>query len=175
MTLISKLIIGLIGELRFQYLRHTHFYAFAIEAFAMNTFSLAVAIPNELLIARMDIGTHIKTRLLAAIMNTLVGRIYGLWRDRVMIVVADKSSFHRRYFADTAAFAIFQLPLYWFNMAVGGRASFREMLAASIVVTLLAGLLGRPYGVYLEFLRRQFGIGIIQVPKPRNASQYNEV
>jgi len=124
----------------------------------MNTFSLAVAIPNELLIAHMSIIAHLKTRLLALITNTITGRPYGIWRDYIVRVVTGngKAGFVRMYIADTLAFGTFQLPLYLFNLAVGGKATLHQMTVASVTVTSIAGILGRPYGIYLEFLRQKF-------------------
>lgn len=128
---------------------------FMVEAFAMNTFCLVINVPNELLVAHMALGTMLRTRALAVVTNTITGRPYGVWRDAVVVrVTGDHSTPVKRYVGDTIAFLFFQLPLYWINMTFGGHATLRQMASASILVTLLAGLAGRPYGVYLDFVRR---------------------
>ena len=160
MKVIKQSLEKIIGEERFNRVKDSKAYNAVIEAFALNSFSYAFAVPNELLIAGMDFSEHIKTRALAAITNTIFGRPYGVYRDWLLkkCKVHEKSHWSKKYLADTAAFVSFQVPLYWFNMAVGGGAEVNEMIAASATISLVAGATGRPYGAYLDFVRDQSGI-----------------
>jgi hypothetical protein len=139
--------------------RDSWVYRFIVEAFAMNSFSLAITMPGELIFARMSFPEYAKTRIAASIINTLTGRPYGIWRDYIFRVgqTTQASPWLRKYISDTLAFMSFQLPLYWISMTIGG-ARLKEMLMASLPITIIAGLTGRPYGFYLERVRSFFRI-----------------
>lgn len=155
MPLIKKALEKVIGEEKFEKLKKTKAYTVGVEAFTMNSFSYLVAAPLELGFAGMDFSEHIKTRLAAAVTNTITGRPYGIWRDWVLkkMNVNEDSSKTRKYIADTLAFGGFQLPLYLINMTIGG-AELDEMAKSAVPVTLLSGALGRPYGIYLDGVRK---------------------
>ncbi|MFC6981229.1 L-alanine exporter AlaE [Microbulbifer taiwanensis] len=118
----------------------------------MNSFSWAIAVPIELVLAGMSWQEHLKVRLLAVIFNTLIARPFSLYRNWVMGRFGGRGTLHA-YLVDTFVFLSFQLPLYLGNMYLGG-ASWAEMATASATFMLIAGALGRPYGIYLDWLRR---------------------
>ncbi|MCV2885846.1 L-alanine exporter AlaE [Aestuariibacter sp. AA17] len=128
-----------------------------IDIWAMNSFSYAVALPIELVIAGMSWQEHVKVRAVALLLNTLVARPFGVWREFVFIKLGLSHHQHwfRLYLGDTLVFLSFQMPLYLGNMYLGGADSI-EMLKAALTVSLIAGLLGRPYGMYLDWLTRKF-------------------
>lgn len=128
-----------------------------IDIFALNTFSYAVAVPIELWIAGMPLAAHLKVRLAALILNTLVARPYGIWRKKVLQYtrIDENSSRLHCYLADTLIFISFQLPLYCANMGLGG-ASLKSILTAVPAATLLAGFMGGPYGWYVDRIRNFF-------------------
>ena len=155
MPLIKNTLEKVVGEEKFEKLKNTKTYKAGVEAFTMNSFSYIIAAPLELGIAGMDLSEHIQTRLAAAVTNTLTGRPYGIWRDWVLkkIGVNENSHWIKKYIGDTAAFAGFQLPLYWINMTIGG-AEFDEIMKASTPITFMAGAMGGPYGIYLDRVRK---------------------
>ncbi|MCO7224972.1 L-alanine exporter AlaE [Pleionea sp. CnH1-48] len=132
-----------------------------VDIFAMNSFSYIVALPIELIIAGMSWQEHLKVRLAALVLNTLVARPFGIWRDFVIkrFGIREDSRFIKVYLVDTLVFLSFQLPLYVGNMILGG-ADWGEIMKASVTVSLIAGLLGRPYGIYLDFIKRRVGLSI---------------
>lgn len=125
-----------------------------LDIFAMNSFSWAIAIPIELLLAGMSFQEHLQVRLLAVFFNTLIARPFGLYRLWIFRRVPGRGRLHA-YLVDTFVFLSFQLPLYTANMLLGG-ASWMEIATASMTFMVLAGAMGRPYGVYLDWLRRQW-------------------
>ena len=129
-----------------------------IDVFAMNSFSYAVALVIEMGIAQMTWQEHLQIRLVALLLNSVVARPFTLWRDYLInkFQIDNDSGFIKNYWLDTLAFLSFQLPLYVGNMVLGG-ASPEEILKASITISMIAGLLGRPYGVYLDWLRMKSG------------------
>lgn len=125
----------------------------------MNSFSYLVAMPLELIVAGMSWQEHLKVRLVALVLNTLVGRPYGLWRHYVIQrthTCAD-SHWFKKYWVDTLTFLSFQLPLYVANMIIGG-ASVMGIIKAGVSATILSGFLGRPYGLYSDAFRRLIGL-----------------
>ncbi len=155
MQLVKRTLEKMLGEERFERVKDSRAYKFGVEAFSMNTFSYATAMPIELCVAGMDLSEHLYTRLAAVATNTLTGRPYGIWRDWLFkkMNIKENSHWAKKYAGDTLAFMGFQLPLYWINMAIGG-AEVDEMAKASIPVTLMSGALGGPYGLYLDKVRK---------------------
>ena len=123
-----------------------------LDVFAMNSFSWAIAIPIELILAGMSMQEHIKVRLMAVVFNTLIARPFSLYRHWVANRFGGRGVVHD-YLVDTFVFLSFQFPLYLCNMLLGG-ASWVEIGTASITFMLIAGALGRPYGIYLDWLQR---------------------
>ncbi len=130
-----------------------------VDIWALNSFSYLVSLPIEILIAGMSWEEHFKVRLAALILNTLVARPFGIWRQWVFsrFQVRASDSFAKLYLADTLVFLSFQMPLYVGNMLLGG-ASWIEIMKAAVTVSLIAGCLGRPYGWYLDFIRAKVGL-----------------
>ncbi len=158
MPFIKKTLEKILGEERTERFVNTQSYKFCLETFTMNTFSYVVTAPIELIIAGMDFSEHIKIRAAAAVTNVLVGRPYGIWRDYIFgkFNITKKSRFAKKYIGDTLAFGAF-LPVGWLNMVIGG-AELDEMIRYSVTIMGIIGLLGRPYGVYLDFMRTQSGV-----------------
>ncbi|WP_444920841.1 L-alanine exporter AlaE [Microbulbifer sp. CnH-101-G] len=125
---------------------------FLLDIFAMNSFSWAVAIPIELVLAGMSWSEHLKVRLMALVFNTLIARPFSVYRNWVVNRFGGGGPINA-YLVDTFVFVSFQFPLYMGNMHLGG-ASWDEIATASITFMLIAGALGGPYGIYLDWLRR---------------------
>lgn len=156
---IKNILVKLIGARHFEILKRSHAYKFTVEAFTMNMFSLIITAPNELLIAGMDVDEFVKTRLASMVINTITGRPYGVWRDWFLdrLKIKKESHIFIKYIGDTLAFMGFQLPLYWLSMTIAG-AELDEMIKASIPLTVISGLTGRPYGFCLDKFRFHCGL-----------------
>ena len=124
----------------------------------MNVFSLSYAL-NEKFIAGMDWDEVGKTRLAAAVGNTITGRPYGIFRDWMMkkFKVRRQSHWLKKYAVDVLTFATGQTPLYVLYMAASG-ADIKEMGTAAAFLTFVAPLAGRPQGATYDFMRKQFGL-----------------
>jgi hypothetical protein len=130
-----------------------------VDILALNTFSYLVALPIELGIAGMSFDEHIQVRMVALLLNTLVALPFGLWRNFIIRTtgLSHESNGLKTYLVDTLIFLSFQLPLYVGNLILGG-ADFNEIIKATITVSLIAGTLGRPYGIYLDWIRVRHGL-----------------
>lgn len=131
---------------------NTRRWDFLVDIFAMNSFSWAVAIPIELVLAGMGWKEHLKVRLMALVFNTLIARPFSVYRSWIVNRFGGAGVVNA-YLVDTFVFLSFQFPLYLCNMRLGG-ASWDEIATASITFILIAGSLGRPYGIYLDWVRR---------------------
>jgi hypothetical protein len=139
---------------------------FWVDVFVMNTFSYVVAAPLELIVAGMSWEAHLKVRLMGLLVNSVIGRPYGVWREFIVrrTGMTENSTAINRYWVDTMVFLSFQLPVYVTIMALGG-ADWNGILKAAGTASLLAGFLGRPYGIYLDFVRSLVGM------KPMTAAE----
>ncbi|WP_372771395.1 L-alanine exporter AlaE [Pseudoalteromonas sp.] len=135
------------------------FKPFLLDVFAMNSFSYAVAFVVEILIAQMSWGEHFKIRLFAFIVNSVVARPYTLWREKVyqLTTTTEQDGFLKHYLVDSFVFLSFQLPIYVGSAILGG-ADTSEIITAAVTITCIAGLLGKPYGMYLDWLTRKAGL-----------------
>lgn len=135
-----------------------------VDIFALNSFSYVVAFVIEICIAQMSWQEHLQIRLVALLLNSVVARPFTLWRNYLNSKFQMRSSttFIKRYLVDTLAFLSFQLPLYIGNMFLGG-ADWSAIVKATITISVIAGLLGRPYGLYLDWLIDKVGLKNIKL------------
>ena len=132
---------------------------FIIDTSAMVSYSIAIGMANEILIANMSLEQSLKSRAMSIIPNMLTGGIYGKYRDWVLkkFKTSKKSHWLKKAVADITAFASFQGPLYATILALAGADSDQIMTAVGSV-TLMSPVLGRPYGLYLDGLRKISGL-----------------
>lgn len=84
-----------------------------------------------------------------------VGRPYGVWRDWIMLKT--QRSRVSPLLGDSLALVSFQVPIYAAIIAVSG-ASGRGILFGALGATVIMLALGRPYGVFLNWVRSLFGV-----------------
>lgn len=139
--------------------RRDRLKAFWVDVFVMNTFSYVVAAPLELWIAGMSWQAHLQARLIGLLINSIIGRPYGLWREFLVARtgLTEASSGGKKYAVETLIFLSFQLPVYVTILAISG-ADWDGIVHAAGTACLIAGFLGRPYGIYLDFVRRKVGL-----------------
>jgi len=135
-------------------------YDFSIEATALNLFSLAVAIPYELWYVNLGGCGCAKTRTMGLFTNTVFGKPYGIWNDYIWKKsdTNENSFFLKKWAADTFAFAIGQLPIYWTNLSIAG-ADWDKIWRASLIA-FAAGPLGIPYGWIRRKMRKSAGLSV---------------
>ncbi|MBC8998587.1 L-alanine exporter AlaE [Pseudomonas sp. N40(2020)] len=94
-------------------------------------------------------------RLMGAALMVPVARPYGLWRDWLMT----RASEHRgsKLLWDSIALISFQVPIYAAIIAFSG-ASGDGMVRGTLGAALMMLFLGRPYGAFLNVVRKLFGL-----------------
>jgi hypothetical protein len=83
------------------------------------------------------------------------GRPYSLWRD--WFIRHATQSRTSQILVDTSALVSFQVPIHAAILAVSG-AGLDGVLRGSLGVVVIMLVLGGPYGAYLGFIRRRFGL-----------------
>ncbi len=118
-------------------------------------FSIASGL-NERFVAGMSWHEVLVSRGIGAPLMIVTARPYGLWRDWVHARF-DVSGGRKRLIVDAGALISFQVPIYVAIIAAGG-ARGADLVAGALGFTLLMFVLGRPYGIWLDFVRRAFGL-----------------
>lgn len=126
-----------------------------VDIFALNSFLFLITIPNELFIAKLTVSQWLDIRFLGFIVNTITAKPYSSFREICFNITNTnfKSSKLKKYLVDTITFSIFQLPIYCLMLYVNN-ANLNQIIYASIPVILFSAFTGRPYGIYLEWLRK---------------------
>jgi hypothetical protein len=130
--------------------------AFLVDAIATIVFFSVVVALVELLVVGLEPKQVLIARLFMAPVMAATGRPYGLWRDWAFARLRPR---HRmtKALVDVGAFVSFQLPVYLVSLAIVG-ATAAEMLAAAGTATVGMMILSRPFGVFLELVRRKAGV-----------------
>ncbi len=122
---------------------------------AMIIFSTALCMFIEIFIAKLTLMQSFTARIAAVPVNLVTGRPYGWFRDRLFATLGiDRSNPLKMILGDTVAFVVFQVPLYVVVLLLAD-ASWRQIAVSSAFMTAVFSLAGRPYGVFMDFCRRQ--------------------
>jgi hypothetical protein len=130
--------------------------AFLVDTIATICFFTFIVAVVELLVIGLEPKQVLIARLFMAPVMAVTGRPYGLWRDWAFARLRPSRRVSKA-FVDIGAFVSFQLPVYLVSLAVVG-ATAVEMLIAAAVATLGMSILSRPFGLFLELVRKRAGI-----------------
>lgn len=130
--------------------------AFIADTTALILFFTTTGCLNEHFIAGMSWDQVLHARLLGAALMVPVGRPYGVWRDYVMRRARPGNRFSQVLW-DSIALVSFQVPIYAAIIAVNG-ASGRGLWLGVLGATLMMLVLGRPYGAFLNVMRKLFAL-----------------
>lgn len=129
--------------------------AFIADTSALIVFFTTTGIINERFIVGMTWEQVLHARLLGAALMIPVGRPYGVWRDFLMRRAKPNRMSQLLY--DSLALVSFQVPIYAAIIAISG-ASGRGLLLGVLSAAVMMLVLGRPYGAFLNSVRRLFGL-----------------
>lgn len=132
--------------------RRTAFFA---DTLALIVFFSTTGLINERFIAGMTWEQTLHARLLGAALMVPVARPYGIWRDWLMQRASERRG--SRLLWDSLALVSFQVPIYAAIIAFSG-ASGAGLVRGVLGATLMMLVLGRPYGAFLNGVRRLFGL-----------------
>ena len=129
--------------------------AFLADTIALILFFTTTGMINELFIAGMTWEQVFHARLLGATLMVPVARPYGLWRDWLIGRASDSRA--SRLLWDSIALVSFQVPIYAAIIAFSG-ASGDSLVSGVLGAAVMMLVLGRPYGAFLNLIRRLFGL-----------------
>lgn len=129
--------------------------SYVADTLALLVFFTATGIINERFIAGMTWEQVTHARLLGALLMIPVGRPYGMWRDWMMRRAGPGRM--SRLLWDSLALMSFQVPIYAAIIAFSG-ASGAGLLRGVLGAAVMMLVLGRPYGAFLNWVRRGFGL-----------------
>lgn len=132
--------------------RRTAFFA---DTTALLLFFTTTGMLNERLIAGMTWEEVVHARLLGAVLMVPVARPYGIWRDWLMARAGESRV--SKLLWDSLALVSFQVPLYAAIIAFSG-ASGSGLVRGTLGAAVMMLLLGRPYGAFLNGVRKLFGL-----------------
>jgi hypothetical protein len=130
--------------------------SFFADTLALLLFFTVTGVLNERFIAGLAWDQVLHARLLGAVLMVVSGRPYGLWRDWLLGFAGSRR--RSQILWDSLALVSFQVPVYAAILLISG-ASGEELLRGVLGVTVIMLALGRPYGAFLNVIRRCFGLG----------------
>ena len=140
---------------------HTYSYRMRVwlaDNLALLTFFTLTGVLNERFIADMQWSEVFLARLIGAPLMILTARAYGAWRDWVLLQSgAVTSSQAKALFFDTLALLTFQVPIYAAIIWLGG-ASGTALISGILGAAVIMLICGRPYGLWLDAVRRWMGV-----------------
>lgn len=129
--------------------------SFLADTMALLLFFTTTGAINERYIAGMSWKEVCNARLLGAVLMVSVARPYGLWRDWVMKRAGETTM--SQLFWDSLSLMTFQVPIYAAIIAISG-AEGGGLLSGILGAAVMMLVLGRPYGAFLNTVRRLFGL-----------------
>lgn len=128
---------------------------FIADTLALVVFFTIVGALNEHFVAGMAWGEVARSRSIGAPLMVLTARPYGIWRDWLIARIVPPVP---RVVADALALLLFQVPIYAAILWISG-ASLAGVVQGSAGFAVLMMIVGRPYGIWLDFVRARFGLG----------------
>lgn len=130
--------------------------SFIADTLALILFFTTTGIINERFIAGMTWEEVFHARLLGAVLMVPVARPYGLWRDWIMRRAGDSRL--SQVLWDSLALMSFQVPIYAAIIAFSGASGLGGLVKGILGAAVMMLVLGRPYGAFLNLVRRLFGL-----------------
>lgn len=130
--------------------------SFLADTLALVIFFTVAGALNERYIAGMDWSEVAVARSIGALLMVVTARPYGIWRDWVFDKLAPRSG-RGVFLTDCLSLLTFQVPIYLAIILAGGAEGY-GILKGTLAFAVMMLVLGRPYGLFLEFVRRLFGL-----------------
>lgn len=131
---------------------------FFVDTAALNLFVFCTAFLVEVVFSGIPWSIFWRGRLVMIVPNIITVEPYAAtraWLDRKL------GEWHslrlKRILRDTIVFVLYRVPLIFLVLTYLG-APLEKVIAACIVATLISGFTGRPYGIFLDWMRRMFGV-----------------
>lgn len=130
--------------------------SFVADTLALVVFFTIVSGLNERFIASMSWSEVALSRGIGAPLMVLTARPYGVWRDWFLTVTRPGTP-AKTLLMDAIALLAFQVPIYVLIIFMSG-ARGMGIVTGALGFAALMLVLGRPYGLWLDFVRTRFGL-----------------
>ena len=131
---------------------------FIVDTIALNLFVLLTAFIVEIVISHIPFSIFWRGRLLMVLPNTLTVKPYSSTRNWIGARLESITNKHVRVFLrDTLVFILYRVPLIIIVLSVLG-TPIHKVISASISATIISGISGRPYGIFLDAVRKLFHV-----------------
>ena len=128
------------------------------DTIAMVVFSTVCGAFIEVIIAGLSFDQSMRIRLAAIPVMLFAGRPYGIYRDWLLKLLGDENSGQLKVaIIDTFANLTFQMTLYLILLFLSG-ATIIQTVKAGVSILLFLVISGRPYGIFLIYCRKMFGV-----------------
>jgi hypothetical protein len=130
--------------------------SFVADTLALVIFFTIASGLNERFVAGMAWSEVAVTRSFGAVLMVMTARPYGMWRDWIFRT-SDPQTAWTSLLTDCLSLLLFQVPIYCVILMVGG-AEGTAILKGAAGFSIAMLVLGRPYGLFLDLVRRSFGL-----------------
>jgi hypothetical protein len=134
------------------------FKRFFVDALALNLFVILTAFMVEVVFSGIAFHIFLQGRLIIIIPNMIVVTPYNITRKWIGFKIRKwKSDRLHQITRDTIVFIIYRVPLLFLVLVFLG-APTSNVIKSCVVATLISGFTGRPYGIFLDWMRRMFNV-----------------
>lgn len=134
---------------------------FLVDVLSLNLFIIFTAFFVEVVASGIPWSIFWKGRLIMIIPNIITVEPYS--RTRVWIgnkLGQWKSQRLHQIVRDTLVFVLYRVPLVFIVLWLLD-APIEKIISACVVSTLISGFTGRPYGIFLDWMRARFGVSVV--------------
>ncbi len=131
---------------------------FLVDVLALNLFIFCSAFFVEVVFSGIARGVFLKGRGLMVIPNIITVEPYSLTRIWIGNKLGEwKSPRWHQIVRDTLVFLLYRVPLVFMVLTFLG-APVEKVISACIAATLISGFTGRPYGMFLDWMRKKCNV-----------------
>ncbi len=131
---------------------------FLVDVLALNLFIFCSAFFVEVVFSGIPLIVFLKGRAIMIIPNIITVEPYSRTRMWIGKKLGEwKSPRLHQIVRDTLVFLLYRVPLVFLVLTFLG-APTAKVISACVVATLTAGFTGRPYGMFLDWMRKKFNV-----------------
>lgn len=134
-------------------------YKYVVDTGANISYSVAVMSTIEYCALGMEPEQVVKSRAAAQLMNMVISRPYGMYRDYVFkrFGVSEESSGVKKYLADLFVFNTMGIPMYMGILAFSG-ADAQQIAMGACTVPVISTFMSRTLGWWIDRVRKWCGV-----------------
>jgi len=127
---------------------------FLVDTVALNLFIVCSAFIVEVVFSSIPWSIFWKGRLIMILPNIITVTPYNLtriWLGKKLGIW--KSERWHQIIRDTLVFLMYRVPLVYIVLSILG-TPLPKVISACVAATLISGFTGRPYGIFLDWMRK---------------------